>query len=341
MKPDLNKFAEVSIENLEHFLTEENHPEYVSYLNDLVEKGSFEAVEKLFNSYFWGDSYTEEDQPRALKLLGNFAEKNQSAQAANVLAEHYRLYVDEEDSDQNAVHWLQFSASLRDGDSAFELGKAYYLGTLGLAEDEDLAAEYLEQSLEYGDRKGYPVLAKIYLKSDDEEKCSRGKELMTVGAKSGNAECQFELANRYLTGEGFKKDARLGISWLFKASEQDYVDALIRLGGMYLSGEEMDKSPYDGFRCFEKAAHKHSKLAQARLSSLYLLGVGVEKNLTLAYAWIRIAERNFARRAPENLSFTGELLGAHVLSEPQLKHSENFVTEFTKDKEWRYPVHDK
>jgi TPR repeat protein len=89
------------------------------------------------------------------------------------------------------------------------------------------------------------------------------------------------------------------------------------------------------------ASQKHSKLAQARLSSLYLLGVGVEKNLTLAYAWIRIAERNRARRAPENLSFTGELLVAHVLTESQLKHSENFVAEFTKNKEWRYPIHDK
>ena len=47
MKPDLNKFAEVSIENLEHLLTEKNHPEYVAYLNYLAENGSFEAAEKL------------------------------------------------------------------------------------------------------------------------------------------------------------------------------------------------------------------------------------------------------------------------------------------------------
>jgi TPR repeat protein len=341
MKPDLNKFAEVSIENLEHFLTEENHPEYFEYLTDLAGKGSFEAAEKLFNAYFFGDVYTEVDQPTALELLEKFAEKNQSASAANVLVEHYRFFVHDDNSNKKAVHWLEFSASLRDGDSAFQLGEAYYLGNLGLYEDEDLAAEYLEQSLEYGDHQGYPVLARIYLKSADDEKRSRGKELMTIGAKAGNAECQFELANRYLTGEDFKKDARLGISWLFKSAQQEYVEALIRLGGMYLFGEEVDKNLYEGFRCFEKASKKHSKLAQARLSSLYLLGVGVEKNLTLAYSWIRIAERNLARRAPENLSFTGELLGAHILSESQIKHSENFVTEFTKDIEWRYRVHEK
>jgi len=341
MKLDLNKFAEVSIENLEHFLTEENHPEYFEYLTDLTGKGSFEAAEKLFNAYFWGDAYTETDQSTALELLEKFADKNQSAPAANVLVEHYRFFVDDENSDEKAVHWLKFSASLRDGESAFELGKAYYLGNLGLDEDEDIASEYLEQSLDYGDQQGYPILAKIYLNSDDEEKQSRGKELMTVGAKAGNAECQFELANRYLTGENFKKDVRLGISWLFKSAEQEYVEALIRLGGMYLSGEEVDKNLFEGFRCFEKASKKHSKVAQARLSSLYLLGVGVEKNLTLAYSWIRIAERNLARRAPENLSFTGELLGAHILSESQLKHAESFVNEFTKDKEWRYRVHEK
>jgi TPR repeat protein len=340
MKPDLNKFAEVSIENLEHLLTEKNHPEYVAYLNYLAENGSFEAAEKLFNAYFWGDDYTEEDETRALETLGDFAEKNQSAQAANVLAEHYRLYVKEDGSDHKAVRWLKFSASLSDGAASFELGEAYYLGTLGLDEDEHMAAEYLEQSLKYGDLQGYPTLAKIYLKSEDEEMRSRGAELMTLGAKSGNAECQFELANLYMAGEIFKKDTRIGISWLFKASEQEYVEALIKLGGMYLSGEAVDRSPYQGFRCFEKAANKHSKVGQARLSSLYLLGVGVEKNLTLAHAWIRIADRNIVRRGPQNIRFTGELLGTHILSESELKHSENFVAEFTKDKKLRYPAKD-
>jgi TPR repeat protein len=340
MKLDLNKFAEVSIENIVHFLTEENHPVYIEYLTDLAGKGSFEAAEKLFNAYFWGDAYTKADRSSAFKLLGEFAEKNQSAPAANVLVEHYG-YVVEENSEHKTVHWLQFSASLRDGDSAFELGKAYYLGKLGLDEDADLAAEYLEKSLDYGDRNGYALLAKIYLASTDEEKRSRGKELLSVGAKSGHAECQFLLANRYLVGEDFNKDIRLGISWLYKSSAKGHVEALIKLGGMYLAGKEVDKNLYEGFRCFEMASQKHSKLAQARLSSLYLLGVGVEKNLTLAYAWIRIAERNRARRAPENLSFTGELLVAHVLTESQLKHSENFVAEFTKNKEWRYPIHDK
>lgn len=46
---------------------------------------------------------------------------------------------------------------------------------------------------------------------------------MTLGGEAGNAECQFELANHYLTGEDFKKDARLGNSWLFKSAEQEYV----------------------------------------------------------------------------------------------------------------------
>ncbi len=340
MKPDLNKFAEVSIENLEHFLTDENYPEFVKYLSDLAEGGDFEAAEKLFNAYFWGDAHTDEDQPKALALLSSFAEKNQSAPAARLLAEHYRLYVDEEGSDQRAVHWLQIARSLKDGESAYELGRAHYLGSLGLDEDEDVAAQYLEDSIDYGCDKAYSLLAKIYLKSEDEAKSNRGKERLTVGAKSGNAECQFELAIYYLTGEYFKKDARLGISWLFKASEQEYVDALIKLGGLYLAGDELDKDPYEGFRCFEKAARKHSKISQARLSSLYLLGVGVEKNLTLAHAWIRISELNMGQRGPANMSFTGEILSSNVLTEAQRKHSDSFVADFIKDSTWRYRLRD-
>ena len=340
MKLDLNDFASATIENLEIFLNEENHPIYIEYLNELSSGGDIEAVEKLFNIYFWGNGYTDADQPKALELLDQFSKKYQSAQVARILADHYQNYVDTEGSNQKAVNWLRFGESLLDGESAYELGQAYYYGWLDLDEDENRAIEHLEKSIKYGFDRGYSKLAKIFLNSESETQHTRGKELLISGAKIGNADCQFELAERYLTGENFSKDEKSGISWLLKAAEQSHSEALIKLGEMYLSGEVLEKNAYEGFCCIEKAARKHSKLGQARLSSLYLLGVGVEKNLTFAYAWIRIAELNFGHHGPSNMSFTGDILASHILTENQKKHSDSFVSEFIKHDLWMYRFRD-
>lgn len=340
MKLDLNDFANVSISNLEVFLTADNHPIYVKYLNELATEGDIEAAEKLFNVYFWGDEYTHADQSKALELFGLFAKKNHSTQAARILADHYQNYVDNEGSDQRAVHWLQFAESLLDGESAFELGKAYYYGWLNLEEDENRAIEHFERSIKYGFDRGYSKLAKIFLNSESEAQHTRGKELLISGAKIGNADCQFELAKRYLTGENFSKDEKYGISWLLKAAEQNHLEALIKLGEMHLSGEVLEKNAYEGFCSIERAALRHSKIGQARLSSLYLLGVGVEQNLTIAHAWIRIAELNFGHHGPSNMSFTGEILKSHMLTEAQKKHSDTFVSNFIKDDLWRYRFND-
>lgn len=341
MNIDLNFFANVSAKNLEIFLTTDNHPIYVKYLNELASEGDIEAAEKLFNAYFWGDDYTEADQSKALELLGIFSKRHQSAQSARILADHYQHYVDAEDSDQKAVYWLQFAESLLDGESAFELGQAYYYGYLDLDEDENLAIEHFERSIKYGCDRGYSILAKIFLKSDFEALHTRAKELLTSGAKMGNANCQFELANRYLTGENFNKDEKSGVSWLLKAAEQNHLEALIKLGEMHLSGDVLEKNAYEGFCSIEKAAQGHSKIGQARLSSLYLLGVGVEKNLTIAHAWIRIAELNFGRHGPSNMSFTGEILTSHILTETQKKHSDRFVSDFIKNNPWVYRSRDR
>ena len=340
MKIDLNEFANTSIANLEYFLTADNHPIFVKYLNELSIEGDIEAAEKLFNVYFWGNDYTEADKSKAFELLELFATRNQSAQAARILAEHYQNYSDIEGSDQKAVHWLQFAESLLDGESAFELGQAYYFGWLDLDENENIAIEHFDRSIKYGFDLGYSKLAKIYLKSESEVNISRGKDLLISGAKIGNADCQFELANRYLIGENFNKDEKSGISWLLKAAEQNHLEALIKLGEMHLSGEVLEKNAYEGFCSIKKAAHGHSKIGQARLSSLYLLGVGVEQNLTIAHAWIRIAELNFGYHGPSNMSFTGKILSSHILTEAQKKHSDSFVSDFIKDDLWRYRLHD-
>ncbi len=336
MKIDLNEFASPSIEKLESLVDEKTHPKFLAYLNQLASEGDYDAVNKLFGIYFWGDSSVEADRAKALELLRVFAEKNESVDAAKALAEHYEAYVTDEDCDEKTIHWLKFAEARMDGEATFKIGRAYYYGSLGLEENEDTAAEYFEKSIKYGFEGAYYLLSAVYLKSEAKQKLSRARQLLETGAKTGNSDCQFALASRILEGQDQLQDEKAGLVWLTRAAEQGHSKALLKLGELHLVGSHVEKSAVEAFSFIERAARKHNSMAQAQLSTMYLYGVGVEKNLTLGYAWLRIAERNRNGETPKNMSFTGKALAHHLLSDVQIKHAQIFINEFVESRSWTY-----
>lgn len=336
MKIDLNEFASPSIENLESLLDEKNHPKYLAYLDKSASDGDYHAANKLFEIYFWGDSHVEADRSKALELLQIFAEKNDSVDAAKVLAEHYVSYVTDDDCDEKAIHWLKFAESRLDGEAAAEIGKAYYYGRLGLDENEDTAAEYFEKSIKYGFEGAYFLLSKVYFKSDKKQQQSRARQLLETGAKTGSSDCQFDLASRILSGKDQVRDAKVGLVWLTRAADQGHSEALLKMGELHLVGTHVEQSAFEAFVHIDRAARGDNRMAQAQLSAMYLHGAGVEKSVTLGYAWLRIAERNRIGGSPVNMGFTGKVLANHVLSDVQMKHAQAFVEEFVGSRSWAY-----
>jgi TPR repeat protein len=336
MKIDLNEFTSPSIENLESLVDEDNHPKYLAYLNHLASEGNYDAANKLFEIYFWGDSSVEADRGKALELFRIFTEKNSSVEAAKVLAEHYDSYVTDEDCDEKAIYWLKFAEAQLDGAAAFKIGRAYYYGRLGLEENEDTAAEYFEKAIKYGFEGAYYLLSAVYFKSDSKQQQSRARQLLETGAKTGSADCQFELASRILSGEEQVRDAKIGLGWLTRAAEQGHSEALLKMGELHLAGTHVEKSAFEAFVHIDRAARGHNRMAQAQLSAMYLHGAGVEKSVTLGYAWLRIAERNRRGGSPVNMGFTGKVLAHHVLSDVQMKHAQAFVEEFVGSRSWAY-----
>ena len=336
MKIDLNEFTSPSIGTLESLINEANHPKYLAYLNHLASEGDYGAANKLFEIYFWGNSYVEADQTKALEMLRIFAETNNSLEAAKVLAEHYDTYVTDEDCDEKTIHWFKFAEALLDGDATFKIGQAYYYGRLGLDENEDTAAEYFEKSIKYGFEGAYYLLAVIYFKSDSNQKQSRARQLLETGAKTGDSACQFELASRILSGQEHIRDENSGLVWLNRAAEQGHNEALLKLGELHIVGAHVERSAFEAFSYVARAARSHNRLAQTQLSTMYLHGVGVEKSLTLGYSWLHIAERNRIGGSPVNMAFTEKILAHQLLSNVQMKHAQAFIEEFTSSRSWAY-----
>jgi uncharacterized protein len=337
---DLNEFMPLSIDKLSSLVDEENYPAYINHLTALALEGSFEAVDILFDWYYWGSGHVEVDEKKGIELVRIFAEKHRSPEAAQLLGKTYRFYVSDDESDEKSLQWYLFAAELQDAEACFEIGEAYHLGLLGLEEDDNKAIEFLEKAINYGHIKAYGLLSSIFSNLKDEDSQKKARNYLLIGAKVGDADCQFRISQQLISENLGVNDLKNGISWLIKSATQGHNDALLNLGSRYISGDGLDKDLVEGFINIEKAAIAHSKKAQAYLSSMYLLGIGVEKNLTMAYAWIRLAELNSRSFKIENLSFTCKLLRAEALTNNQLKHAEEFIKKFSADYKHRYKIKD-
>lgn len=93
-----------------------------------------------------------------------------------------------------------------------------------------------------------------------------GSQALRAAAVAGNPTAQYEIAHRYATGKGVKKDMNKARIW------------------------------------YQKAASRGFALAQYRLGTLYEKGLGVKKDLGAARIWYKRAANKGNRKAMHNLA---------------------------------------
>ena len=110
-------------------------------------------------------------------------------------------------------------------------------------------------------------------------------------ATKNNADAQYNLALKYLFGEGTDKDIKKAFYWAEKAAENGNSEAQVILGNMYIEHNN-DKST--AFYWFSKAAYQGTidkrkydgvyikDIANYRIANMYYTGDGVEQNLKKA-----------------------------------------------------------
>ena len=119
-----------------------------------------------------------------------------------------------------------------------------------------------------------------------------GADLDTWAAK-GDADAQFELGLRYLTGEGLKKDEKIGKEWMEKAAAQKHLRAQFVMGSLYEDGVGVKKDESKAVEWYRKAAENGFAPAQFATAMAYDLGRGIKQDAVKATEWLeKAAEQN-------------------------------------------------
>ncbi|MCE9560444.1 MAG: sel1 repeat family protein [Planctomycetes bacterium] len=103
-------------------------------------------------------------------------------------------------------------------------------------------------------------------------------------AEKGDAPAQFELARKYVAGDGVAKDDAAALRWFRKAAAQDHTGAEVSLGAIYANGTGVPQDRAEAVRWYRKASLKGDMTAQ------YNLGLFADtKDEVSAVTWFRLA----------------------------------------------------
>lgn len=105
-------------------------------------------------------------------------------------------------------------------------------------------------------------------------------------AHAGDADAQYELAEKYYRGDDVQRNYDEAFSWYEKAANQNHVEAQHQMGYFYQHG--LDKIVEDdkkAFEWFHKAAKLGHTSSQTQIAIMYSQGIGVEQNKELSRQW--------------------------------------------------------
>ena len=105
-----------------------------------------------------------------------------------------------------------------------------------------------------------------------------------TAADAGGEDGPVMLANRYLAGEGIKRDPKQYLQWMERSAASGYPPANYLMGMAYIS-----RNPTEAARFFERAAREEHGSAMHMLGLMYASGTGVEQSDREALRWFRLA----------------------------------------------------
>lgn len=134
---------------------------------------------------------------------------------------------------------------------------------------------------------------------DDDERAEKGRLAQAFYwysmAAVNHLEAKFQVAMKYLNGEGIKKSPEQAFFWFKRAGELGFVRAQYNLALLLYDGLGCDLDKKEAFVWFEHAAVGDDVDAQFNVAEMYYQGMGVEKNLEEAAEWYsRAAEQGDA-----------------------------------------------
>lgn len=135
-------------------------------------------------------------------------------------------------------------------------------------------------------------IAEMYLQGIAFEKdASKAAHWFQKAAEQGNPPAQHTLGLMYENGTGVQKDIEEAIAWYLEAAEQGYAKAQTCLGYVYSTGTEphVQKNGKEALHWYQKAARQGNAAAQLNLGLMYERGNEVHEDHTEAIRWYQKA----------------------------------------------------
>ncbi len=152
-------------------------------------------------------------------------------------------------------------------------------------------------------------------------------------AENGEAGAQFQLAHRYLNGEGVTADNFIALQWFARAAEQGNPNAQYNIAVMYLNGIGVIQDNAAAVDWFRQAADNGDAQAQFTLAIILFNGqYDVPQNVPQAYKWFTLAGSAGIREAAANAVLIQEMMPpeqVEMMQQEALKWIESYESRQT------------
>ncbi len=168
-------------------------------------------------------------------------------------------------------------AEAGDPEALGNLGSMYRDGE-GVNENKQLGLEYYKKSFQNGGVWYSETLAFCYLFGEETEKnIDEGIRLFRIAAEKEDPNAQCILGKLYIDGEYLQKDVSLGLDWIQKAADQNYVIAWYYLGMYYLNEKQDEEKAFQYFKKTFDCSMDYLNGVD-NLAYCYATGLGTEKS---------------------------------------------------------------
>ena len=147
------------------------------------------------------------------------------------------------------------------------------------------------------------------------QEAPRDLKTLMEDAEDGEIAAQFELGNRYLSGDGVEADNFEAARWFRMAAEQGHIAAMFSMAAMHETGEGLEQNYEEAFRWYRMAAGQGHPSSQNNLGLMYEAGQGVAANPVRAYAWLKLAAQTATGVEKERFMANRDQLEATLSSE--------------------------
>ena len=293
----------------------------VKQYREAADQGIAEAQRNLGLCYANGDGVTK-DAVESIKWLQKAADQGDS-KAQLLLGICYDDGLGVTRDYAEVVKWFRKAADQGDAQGQLLLGYLYRDGK-GVTKDYVKAFEWYQKAADQGDAGAQRMIGDCYINgigvAKDEVEAAKwyrketeqppkalpqnaSEEVKQLGkaAKEGNAEDQFQLGYRYITGKGVPKDMVEAAKWLRKAAEQGHAIAQCNLGRCYQLGDGVRRNDVEAAQWYRESAEQGEANAQCSLGLFYEGGTGVPKDHDEAIQWLQKAAEQGHRVALRQL----------------------------------------